>query len=201
MIGNDTAPPPAFMDAEEIAPKKRPVQREQCSRRSAAIDERFWRFVSPEPNSGCWLWDGSVDRRGYGQIRVKRRGAGSLRYATHISLALDGRPVPPGMCACHRCDVPGCVNPAHLFVGTQVDNVRDCMAKGRHSKPPIAVAGKRRLKTHCPAGHPLSGDNLYEPRPGVRMCRICRVGAKRRMRAALMANGLTSRGTPRRKSA
>lgn len=92
------------------------------------LGERFASHVSPEPNSGCWLWTGSCDRKGYGQIRVAPR---VLKYATHVSLALVGREVPKGMAACHRCDNPNCVNPDHLFIGTQRDNIQDAKAKGR----------------------------------------------------------------------
>jgi len=97
-------------------------------RKSRSLEQRFWDYVSCEPNSGCWLWDGSYDRKGYGQLRLKK----SSRYATHIALALDGRPVPAGMLACHHCDIPSCVNPAHLFVATAQQNTADMMAKGRN---------------------------------------------------------------------
>lgn len=98
------------------------------------IAERFARKYTVELDTGCWLWHGSTDRRGYGQLRLGKR---NLKYATHISLWLAGRPVPEGMQALHKCDTPGCVNPDHLFAGTVKDNMRDCMEKGRHSSPPI----------------------------------------------------------------
>lgn len=88
---------------------------------------RFERHFSPEPNSGCWLWIGATDRRGYGQLR----DGGRNRVATHVALELDGRPVPKGMFACHKCDNPSCVNPAHIFIGTQLDNMRDALRKNR----------------------------------------------------------------------
>lgn len=93
--------------------------------------ERFWKYVSPEPNSGCWLWSGSQDRKGYGQLRITGQGPGSLKYATHVSLELHDRPVPPGMFACHRCDMPSCVNPDHLFIGSAQENTDDMIRKGR----------------------------------------------------------------------
>lgn len=117
--------------------------RREGNKRRGGLEAQFMAFVQPEPNSGCWLWDGSADTRGYGQIRVTGK---RLRYASHVSLELAGRAVPPGMCACHRCDNPGCVNPDHLFVGTRSDNTQDMIRKGRASSPPL-----RRGSANCRA--------------------------------------------------
>jgi len=91
------------------------------------LAERFWDFVYPEPNTGCWLWGGSVDSSGYGVLRVGGLG----KRATHLSLELHGIKRGAGLHALHRCDMPPCVNPEHLFVGTHKDNMRDRAAKGR----------------------------------------------------------------------
>lgn len=72
---------------------------------------------------------------------------------------------------CHRCDVPSCVNPAHLFVGTQGDNMRDSLRKGRN---------KEARKSHCKNGHPLFGRNVRRSRTGARVCRACIYAAGRR---------------------
>lgn len=96
-------------------------------KKARPAEERFWENVWPEPNSGCWLWTGAARPKGYGMISVDRR----MRSATHISLKIHGIEVPTGKYALHSCDNPWCVNPGHLFVGTQKDNIADCICKGR----------------------------------------------------------------------
>lgn len=156
------------------------------------LQERFDEKYIPEPNSGCWLWIGAVCSNGYGQLRMPDR----LMRATHVSLDLAGRSVPQGLCACHHCDNPTCVNPEHLFIGTRKDNSQDAVRKGRASKPPVAKKGQG-LQDACYRGHPLSGENLYVGRGGYRACVECRRIFKRGMRAERVAQGLTTRGTPR----
>ena len=106
----------------------------EANRRPVA--DRFALYASPEPNTGCWLWSGSCDRRGYGQLRVE----GKLRFASHISLELDGRPRPfPDACARHKCDFPPCVNPDHLEWGTRKENTADAIKRGRLNTNGLAL--------------------------------------------------------------
>ncbi len=96
------------------------------------LAERLLAHVSPEPNTGCWLFVAS-DKNRYPRMRM---GAGRQESVHRISWELSRGPVPDGLSVCHRCDVPPCVNPAHLFLGTQADNVHDMIRKGRANHPP-----------------------------------------------------------------
>lgn len=81
----------------------------------------------------CWTWQGRKAGKGYGVFSAN----GEKNFYVHrFSYALHIGPIPEGLHVLHRCDRPNCVRPDHLFVGTNLDNVRDAMRKGRLSKPP-----------------------------------------------------------------
>lgn len=75
----------------------------------------------------CWQWEGANDTCGYGNVTINGRNKKAHRVAWE---SVNGQ-IPEGMYICHRCDNPGCVNPTHLFIGTQKDNMRDMKNKGR----------------------------------------------------------------------
>lgn len=142
------------------------------------VEDRFYRYASPEPNSGCWLWIGSCDTLNYGQLRINKTN----RYASHISLELSGRPrSSPEHVARHKCDNPNCVNPDHLEWGTQKQNMGDAIERGRMDMSGLKFgrgwnAGLK--QSHCKRGHARSGDNLT--RDG--SCRTCKNLMKREAR-------------------
>jgi hypothetical protein len=89
--------------------------------------ERFFSNVERVTESGCWIWMASLGPQGYG---VLRRG-GKRMQAHRYSLELVNGPVPVELHVLHHCDVRPCVNPAHLYAGTQLQNVHDAIRRGR----------------------------------------------------------------------
>lgn len=94
--------------------------------------ERFYSKCRPHP-SGCLIHDGWIDKDGYPMVSLKLTGKHYGRRSSHVALALVGVEVPAGAQVNHHCDNRQCVNTEHLFIGSQGDNVRDMVAKGRHA--------------------------------------------------------------------
>ena len=86
------------------------------------------------PWSGCWLWLGAVDSCGYGSVHRSfgARGTGKSFGAHRLAYEEANGPIPTAKHVLHRCDVPSCINPAHLFLGTHRDNMRDAATKGKY---------------------------------------------------------------------
>lgn len=93
------------------------------------LPDRFWSKVAKRGPDECWPWTGATNQRGYGRIKYDGRFhmAHRLAWSFHHE-----RPIPAGLLACHSCDNPGCVNPKHIWLGTDADNMADKVAKGRH---------------------------------------------------------------------
>lgn len=126
-----------------------------------SLRQRFWTKVKKAGPNECWEWTASTDTDGYGHIGAD----GKLYKANRLSFYWANG-FWPKICR-HTCDNPPCVNPAHLIDGTHKDNNQDFRDRG-------GVFVGQKNKTHCPAGHPYSGDNLYVRPNGHRACRRCR---------------------------
>jgi hypothetical protein len=132
--------------------------------------ERFERKYIPVTESGCWIWLGGLQGKGYGQFTLKNKRVKAHRFSFEQFVG----EIPDGMLVCHHCDVMCCVNPAHLFVGTNSDNMSDCANKGRlHiQKRPDQHPNTR--KKYCKNGHQLTAENTaVRSDNGGRRCKIC----------------------------
>jgi HNH endonuclease len=138
-----------------------------------ALPVRFWEKV--QKTETCWVWTGTMETGGYGRINVGGKWQRAHRVAWELSIG----PIQAGLCVCHRCDNPPCVNPAHLFLGTQRDNLRDMVAKGRQgcvTRPDRVARGERHgsckltesevldIRANChPARRGGAGSNAKSP--------------------------------------
>lgn len=125
--------------------------------------KRFEQKISPDPNTGCWLWTATT-RRGYGALYIngKKQNAHVVSWEIYKKIPRGDKFV------CHKCNIKSCVNPSHLYLGTPSQNTRYFVATGMHHHA---------KKTHCKHGHIFSSKNtyFYFRNSGVRReCRICR---------------------------
>lgn len=124
---------------------------------NAAIDKRR----GPD---ACWEWLRARTSAGYGTVKVAPRR--QVYVHRIIASVMVGRWLNSSEIVRHSCDNPPCCNPAHLMVGTQSENIKDCVERGRHFSP-------GRMKEECPRGHPYDDENTYLHQ-GRRHCRTCR---------------------------
>jgi hypothetical protein len=141
-----------------------------ATRLNKDFERRFWRLVEPMMDDrGCWEWIGSRNDRGYGQVYAVPPSRPMLAH--RASWTINVGAIASELCILHRCDNPPCVNPAHLFLGTRVDNNRDMREKKRD-------VNHNTLKRTCPRGHAYDYVNQ-----GRRRCKTCKLNWQRRARA------------------
>lgn len=132
-----------------------------------------------DPTTGCILWEGRLNPGGYGRISMR---VGKRRWwmAHRIAYELASGPIPDGLLVMHRCDVRNCVNPDHLRLGTQSDNIRDMYAKGRDNCPRgvdrrgaklnpakvLAIRADPRIQREIAADYGISQSVVAEVRQG-----------------------------------
>ena len=158
-----------------------PTSRENWIKIETLSDVR--KYVDIEP-SGCWNWNRGTTSAGYGLARFRFRRLMAHRVSWCLA---TGNPYPkPEVIIRHKCDNPTCVNPEHLEEGTQSDNMRDCVDRGRHTQHEAPF---------CSRGHARSPENLYvlkNPRSGGKIyaCKQCQRIRTQKWRASLRAKGL-----------
>lgn len=127
------------------------AKRRFCSNRCRLTDAssahnqelRFMRKVQIGRDGDCWRWIGAFVPNGYGYFSLNRR----VMHAHRAAFMLFRGPIPAGLNICHQCDNQWCVNPEHLWPGTQKENIADCIAKGRKVDPPV-TDWQNRTKPH-----------------------------------------------------
>jgi hypothetical protein len=129
---------------------------------SVPLEERFWAKVERGADDECWNWTGTTTGTGWPRGMLWVNGRNQL--APRISWQLHHGEIPEGLLVCHHCDNGLCVNPSHLFVGTQSDNMQDASRKGRLNGP---------RKTRCVRGHEYTAENTWIDKHGDRYCKAC----------------------------
>lgn len=104
-----------------------------CQLGLSPLKERlFWAHANKTET--CWLWEGACNIYGHGVFSLDSEHKGTRTGAHRAAWILTYGEIPVGYVVCHRCDVPACINPEHLFLGTQADNIADKVSKGRQAR-------------------------------------------------------------------
>lgn len=122
------------------------------------------KYYNVNEKTGCWNWTKSIGNNGYGRISINNK----RQLAHRLSFKLHNGYLPNEMHVCHSCDNRKCINPKHLWLGTDKDNLRDMVKKGRNKN-------QNSKKIFCKNGHKLSGENLkiIKRESEHRTCIIC----------------------------
>lgn len=123
--------------------------------------------------SGCWIWQGILTSNGYAQDQYRGKTISVHRQMYKVTRGVE-IPKKPQRSVCHTCDVRPCINPDHLWLGSQKENLADSVRKGRHQET---------KKTECERGHPFTPENTYYAKGregrGARHCKACQRGRQR----------------------
>jgi len=126
------------------------------------LKDRF--FSKVEKTSTCWLWKGGLTK-GYGTFAINTSRKNRVYGRAHrVSWELINGPIPSDKHVLHKCDNPKCVNPKHLFLGSNMDNIQDCIQKKRKYN-------YTQIK-FCKNGHKLD-NNIHVQPSGVNRCKTC----------------------------
>ena len=151
------------------------INESMASKRTRPIEERFQENTTTIPETSCIWWIGGLYANGYGSFYVDGKARKAHRVAYEMAYgAIPDLTEGKRTVVRHTCDNPLCVNPDHLRLGAQADNMQDMRQRGRH------WMAKR---THCKNGHPFSGDNVRPNSGGGRACRACLDIANKKRRA------------------
>jgi hypothetical protein len=124
----------------------------QISQRDDKFIARFWSRVTRGSADACWLWTAKAKYRfGYGALRVDGRSA----YAHRVAFEIANGAIPAGKHVLHRCDVPGCCNPSHLYLGSDAENAADRVSRGRQRKGPHSAETIAKIKAGRAANPPV----------------------------------------------
>lgn len=121
------------------------------------------------PESGCWIWMGTTTQKGYGRLMINYKTIRAHRLAYEVFKG----PIPENILVCHQCDIPTCINPNHLFLGTSNDNIQDIIIKRRWFNS---------NKIHCKRGHNIMDENNIYRRPNNPIWRFCKQCRRERTR-------------------
>ena len=149
-------------------------------RQRKLIAARWWPKVRVV-HGKCWGWLGTTVTGGYGSLSIGRNK--SPARAHRVAYELLRGPIPAGLNVLHSCDNPPCVNPSHLWLGTQSENIKDSVLKGRYT----------RTREFCRKGHALIPDNVLHRRD-YRLCKTCRRSTEKRHNQKIRARKEMSNG-------